>query len=184
MSTAIARELSRGSVPILGFLIACSATLGAQSAQPFSVQTSGALVFPSKSQAPFESDTRFGFDAQARYTHNRWSVGIGYQRSTVFRSSAIDVKAALSLFFVEPRFVVAANRQVGAYLAGRAGIGKLVCTPDRCGESSYASFGGGGGLLVRLTRALALDVGAQFFTVTDDANTGYFLARLGLGLGL
>jgi hypothetical protein len=111
-------------------------------------------------------------------------VGIGYQRSTVFRSSAIDVKAALSLLFIEPRFVVAANRQVGAYLAGRAGIGKLVCTPDRCSEASYASFGGGGGLLIRLTRALAVDAGAQFFTVTDDANTGYFLARLGLSLGL
>lgn len=183
MSTRI-RALSRRFVLILSSLAGFTGVLEAQSAQPFSIQTSGALVFPTKSQAPFESDTRFGFDVQARYTHSRWSVGVGYQRSTVFRSSAIDVNAALSLFFVEPRFVVAANRQVGAYLAGRAGIGKLVCTPDRCGESSYASFGGGGGLLVRLTRALAVDVGAQFFTVTDDANTGYFLARLGLGLGL
>ena len=161
-----------------------ASTLQAQSAQPVSIQASGALVFPSKSQAPFESDTRFGFDVQARYTFSRWSVGIGYQRSTVFRSSAIDVRAALSLFFVEPRLVVTANRNVGLYLAGRAGIGKLVCTPDRCSESSYATFGGGGGVLVRLSKAVAMDIGTQFFTVTDDANTGYFLARLGLGLGL
>lgn len=184
MTTAGSRVRSRDVVLVLSALAVVTGALEAQSTQPFSIQTSGALVFPSKSQAPFESDTRFGFDVQARYTHSRWSVGLGYQRSTVFRSSAIDVNAALSLFFVEPRYVVAANRQVGAYLAGRAGIGKLVCTPDRCGGPSYASFGGGGGLLVRLTRTLALDVGAQFFTVTDDANTGYFLARLGLGLGL
>jgi len=184
MSRSRTRALSRHVLSVLCSLVGFTGALEAQSAQPFSIQTSGALVFPSKSQASFESDTRFGFDVQARYTHSRWSVGVGYQRSTVFRSSAIDVKAALSLFFIEPRLVVAANRQVGAYLAGRAGIGKLVCTPARCGEPSYASFGGGGGLLVRLTRALAMDVGAQFFTVTDDANTGYFLARLGLSLGL
>ncbi len=158
--------------------------VAAQSAQPFSIQSSGALVFPSQTEPGFESDTRFGFDVQARYTHSRWSVGVGYQRSTVFRSSSTDVSAALSLFFLEPRLVVAAGRHVGVYLAGRVGLGKLVCDPDRCGHPSYGTFGGGGGVLVRLSRALAMDVGAQFFTVTDNANTGYFLARVGLGLGL
>jgi hypothetical protein len=94
------------------------------------------------------------------------------------------VSAALSLFFLEPRLVVTAGRHIGVYLAGRVGLGKLVCDPDRCGQQSHGTFGGGGGVLVRLSRALAVDVGAQFFTVTDDANTGYFLARVGLGLGL
>lgn len=184
MMPGTSRRRVRRWTPAAIALVAFASSLEAQSAQPVSIQASGALVFPSKSQAPFESDTRFGFDVQARYTFSRWSVGVGYQRSTVFRSTTIDVKAALSLFFVEPRLVVTANRNVGLYLAGRAGIGKLVCTPDRCSESSYGTFGGGGGVLFRLSRAFAVDVGAQFFTVTDDANTGYFLARLGLGLGL
>lgn len=183
MSTRHPKSAARGWMLLLGALVLTN-SLAAQSAQPFSIQSSGALVFPSKSQPDFDSATRFGFDVQARYTHSRWSVGVGYQRSTVFRSASSDVSAVLSLFFLEPRFVVAADRHVGAYLAGRVGLGKLVCNPDRCGQPSYATFGGGGGLLVRLSRSLAVDIGGQFFTVTDDANTGYFLARVGLGLGL
>ncbi len=161
-----------------------SGNLTGQSAQPFSLQTSGAVVFPTESEPGFESNTRFGYDVQARYTISRLSIGLGYQRSTVFQSNTNDVSAALSLVFLEPRYVVTAGRHVATYFAGRVGLGKLICNPDRCGQPSYATYGGGAGLLFRISRSLSADLGGQFFTVTDDAKTGYFLARLGLGLGI
>jgi hypothetical protein len=44
--------------------------------------------------------------------------------------------------------------------------------------------GGGGGLLYKLGDRITLDLGGQYFVVTDASNSDYATARLGLSVGL
>jgi len=154
-----------------------------QSAFPLSVQGSGAVLFPGSGDPQFESHTRLGWEVQARYTFSRFSLGAGYQRSTVYRLRQFAFTAALSLGFLEPRYVVASGGGFGGYLAGRLGLGKLTCN-EECIDKTYATYGGGGGVLVRVSRRLALDLGVQYFQVSDTFDSGYLMARTGFSLGL
>lgn len=168
---------------LLAVLLAAPTFLPAQSAQRFSVQGSGALLFPSREDATFANQTRLGYEAQLRYTPSRLSIGAGYQRSTVYRLTA-GFTAALSLAFLEPRYVVTANDRLALYVAGRVGFGSLICSEACNANNSYLTYGGGGGVLVRLSGRAAMDVGAQYFVVSDTFDSGYAMLRLGLSLGL
>ena len=166
-------------------LAACStaAPLTAQSLQRFSLQGSGAVLFATrKDPEGFESKTRLGWEAQARYTFSRFSLGAGYQRSTVFTSPALNL--VLSLGFIEPRMVVAASGSVAFYVAGRAGLGKLVCSETCNAPSTNKMYGGGAGILLKLGRRVSGDLAGQFFQMSGDLSSGYAMARAGLSLGL
>lgn len=156
----------------------------AQSVQRFSLQGSGAALFATKTDPNFDSKTGLGFEVQARYTFSRFSIGAGYQRSTVFSSPTLDLNLALSLGFIEPRYVIAAGSTVALYLAGRLGVGKLVCSEACQAQDTNLSYGGGGGLLFKLSRRLSADLGAQYFQVSGDLSSGYAMVRAGLGIGL
>lgn len=163
----------------------------AQSKQPVSIQASGALVFPEDDYPGLESGTRLGWEAQLRYTFGRFSVGAGYQRSTVFRSAddVGDITATLSLGFLEPRYVLGVLGNVGApYLAARVGYGGLlVRDPDDAYRSTTESFtyGGGAGMLFRVASGVSADLGAQYFVADfDQGSSGYFMVRLGASVGL
>ncbi len=160
--------------------------LDAQSLQRLSVQGSGAVLFPSSDDPFFESDTRIGYEGQLRYTFNRLSIGVGYQRSTVYKFSAddVDFSAALSLGFIEPRYVVSAGNAAALYVAGRLGYGTLVCSEECNANDAYLTYGGGGGVLVRLSSRMALDLGGQYFIANDTFDSGYAMLRVGLGIGL
>jgi opacity protein-like surface antigen len=160
--------------------------LAAQSLQRLSFQASGAALFATRKDPDFESKTRLGFEGQARYTFGRFSLGVGYQRSTVFAFTGNTLRMALSLGFVEPRYVVAAGGGVAAYVAGRVGVGKLVCSNQgECDTGgTNIAYGGGGGLLFRLSQRLSADAGVQYFQVDGTFSSGYAMARLGLGIGL
>lgn len=164
------------------------AVLGAaaqsQSVQRLSLQGSGAALFATKNDPNFESKTGLGYEVQARYTFSRFSIGAGYQRSTVFSSPTLDLNLALSLGFIEPRYVIAAGSMVAVYVAGRLGAGKLVCNKDCQAKETNLSYGGGGGLLFKLSRRLSADLGAQYFQVSGDLSSGYAMIRAGLGIGL
>lgn len=164
-----------------------------QSLQRLSVQVSGALVFPTSEVTDFDYSTRLGWEGQLRYTFSRFSLGAGYQRSTVYKVETPSLSGAVSVGFVEPRYVVGASSRLALYLAGRAGVGSLVCDPPDCADQSLeVVLGGGGGVLVQASQRLAVDLGVQFFTtrftrsdVTGaKARTGYVLARVGLSIGL
>jgi hypothetical protein len=165
-----------------------------QSLQRLSVQGSGALVFPTAQETDFQNDTRLGWEGQLRYTFSRFSLGIGYQRSTVYKLQGADFSGAVSLGFFEPRYVAAATTRLALYGAGRAGVGSLICDPaGDCAEQSLeVVLGGGGGVLVQASQRLAVDLGAQFFTTRFSRSdvtgaktrTGYVLARVGLSVGL
>ena len=165
----------------------CPANALAQSLQRLSVQASGAVLFATQNDPTFESKTRLGWEGQARYTFGRFSLGVGYQRSTVFAFSEGTPPPTLQLSFgfIEPRMVVAASRYVAFYLAGRAGAGKLVSssTDFNVGKTSIG-YGGGGGLLFRLSGRLSADLGGQYFEVRGDLPSRYAMVRAGLGFGL
>lgn len=155
-----------------------------QSRQLVSLQGSGAVLFPSAEDPNFQSETRLGYEVQARLTFSRFSIGAGYQRSTVssFVSESQRFTAALQLAFVEPRYVVTASGGLAFYLAGRLGLGDLVCSEQCAAEGVAVTYGGGGGFLMKVTRTVALDIGGQYFR--HNHGDGYAMARVGLGIGL
>jgi hypothetical protein len=160
---------------------------GAQSLQRISVQGSGALLLATQKDPTFESRTRIGWEGQLRYTFGRFSLGAGYQRSTVFAFVEGNPPPTLQLSFgfMEPRYVVGASRWVAFYLAGRAGAGKLVSgSKDFNVGGTSIGYGGGGGILVRLSSRLSADVGGQYFEVRGDLPSRYAMVRAGLSLGL
>jgi hypothetical protein len=172
-------------------VVALGSTLGgranAQSLQRLSVQGSGAVLFATQSEAAYQSKRRLGWEGQVRYTFGRFSLGAGYQRSTVFAFTEGNPPPTLQLSFgfIEPRVVVAASRLVAFYLAGRGGAGKLVsASPDFNVGKTSVGYGGGGGLLFRLNNRLSADLGAQYFEVRGDLPSRYAMIRAGLGLGL
>ncbi len=177
----------------LALLLAGPTTVArAQSQQRWSVQVSGALVFPTASESDFENSTRLGWEAQVRYTFSRFSLGGGYQRSTVYQFSAGEFSAAVSVGFLEPRYVALVGSRAAVYVAGRIGVSQLVCNPaeDCTDQGAHFAVGGGGGVLVRMGTRVAIDIGSQYFSTQYDIaggqtrTAGYVLARLGLSVGL
>jgi hypothetical protein len=164
-----------------GFATLASA-LAAQSLQKLSLQGSGAVLFATRTDPGFQSETRLGFEVQARYTFSRFSLGAGYQRSTVFTSPQLNL--TLSLGFLEPRFVLTAGRTAAFYLAARAGVGKLLCSETCAARKTNKVLGGGGGLLFKLSRRVSADLGGQYFQMSGDLSSGYAMLRAGLGVGL
>jgi len=159
-----------------------------QSVQRLSLQASGAVLFPSQNDPDFQSETRLGYEVQARYTFSRFSIGVGYQRSKVLSSTTPPLNLSLSLGFIEPRYVVAAGSTVALYLAGRLGAGKLLCDGCQPGDTNLGdtnlSYGGGGGLLFKVSRRVSLDLGGQYFQISGELPSGYGMIRAGLGIGL
>jgi hypothetical protein len=178
----------------IAMLAGMPAALAAQSQQRLSIQGSGAMVFPTASESDFENDTRLGWEGQLRYTFSRFSLGAGYQRATVYKFATGDFSGAISTIFVEPRYVVSAAQRTAFYLAGRLGVGRLECDPaEDCAEQDWEpAYGGGGGVLFLLGSRVSLDLGGQFFATSyttglasgEKASPGYFMARLGLSVGL
>jgi opacity protein-like surface antigen len=167
---------------LAAFLAGSGPRAQAQSQQRLSLQGSGAVLFATSDDPNFTSKTRLGWEAQLRYTFGRFSLGAGYQRSTVFSFQGNPLSIALSLGFIEPRYVLVAKTPVAVYVAGRLGVGKLVCSS--CNSGTNATLGGGGGLLFKLSQRISADLGAQYFRVTGDLASGYAMLRAGLGVGL
>jgi hypothetical protein len=180
-------------VAVALFVLALGAGMAhAQSAQKLSVQGSGALVFPTATSSDFTTDTKLGWEAQLRYTFSRFSLGAGYQRAVVFKLPS-EGSGSVSVLFAEPRYVVTAASTVAFYIAGRVGLGQLICNPeaDCAPQSAGLALGGGGGLLFKLSSRVSFDLGAQYFSTEYDnaptygtTRTGFVLARLGVSIGL
>ena len=185
-------QSARTGIVLAALFSLLSEDTAGQSAQRFSLQGSGAVLFATRADPQYDSKTRLGYEGQARYTFGRFSLGAGYQRSTVFAFPSNPLTLALSFGFVEPRYVALAGGGVAFYLAGRIGAGKIVCSiPTDCPpQETKLGYGGGGGLLFRLSSRLSADLGAQFFQApalsssTSSTSSGYAMLRAGLGLGL
>lgn len=177
----------------LAALTGLSMPAAAQSRELVSVQVSGELVFPTEEYGVLEKSVTLGWEAQARFTFGRFSVGTGYQRSTVFKSDASvgDITATLSVGFVEPRYVLGVFGNLAApYLAARLGYGGLLIrSANDVVSSTEESFiyGGGLGVIFQVATRVGIDVGAQYFVADftgGQGSAGYFLTRVGVSIGL
>jgi len=182
-----------GWVGALLALVVFSMPAAAQSRELVSLQVSGEVVFPTEDYGVLAASATLGWEAQARFTFGRFSVGAGYERSTVFKSDADagDITATLSLGFVEPRYVLGVFGNVAApYVAARLGYGSLLIrSPNDAVHSTEDSFvyGGGAGVIFQVATRIGIDVGAQYFVADftgGQGSAGYFLTRLGVSIGL
>lgn len=166
---------------VAGVLLAVlRATADAQSAQPISLQVATALWFATDENPTFDPQTRLGPEAQIRYTVSRFSLGLG----VAVQFAQNELRLARAAAFVEPRVVVAAGNTVALYAAGRLGAGKLICTVSCTATKSNVTYGGGGGVLFRVSRRLTADLGAQYLRVFNWSSSGYAMLRAGWSLGL
>lgn len=173
---------------LAGALLA-PASVAAQSREFVSVQGSGAYVIAGKDYGPnLESGAKLGYEAQVRLTFGRFSVGAGYQNSTVFKGdpAVADLDASISAGFVEPRYVVTVlGERFAPYVAARLGYGSLQVRGDvETSEDSF-TYGAGGGVMIALVPRLSADLGVQYFRADfGGSGAGYWLLRAGLSVGL
>ena len=151
-----------------------------------------------------------GFELQARFTPSALSIGGGVQYTVHGDSEAEadghDADIDLLGVFVEPRYVIDTRSQrVAPYISARLALARFdVRVAFSDGElldftANGVTLNGGGGLLVRLTPRMNLDIGAtagytsyedtegsvsgQSFEVQLGSGTNLVL-RLGLAVGL
>jgi opacity protein-like surface antigen len=156
----------------LALVVAVSASLtvsqgaDAQSAQPWSLQAS---VLAAGQDINSGLVTGVGFEGQLRYSRGVWSLGVGYQTS---KHTAADEFIKISGFFLEPRYAIdIGSERVAPYVAGRVAFLKQnseLHDPDNptselfTTESNGSAFGAGGGLIIRATSKINIDLGAAF----------------------
>ena len=152
-------------------LVACLAPRGvqSQSAQRYSVQASGLFVGTfGKAYDGLKSGP--GFEAQFRVTPSAWSFGFGVQGSThKFDDPALGNETVnLAGVFFEPRRVIdLGSSQVAPYLSARVAflrqsIDFTVNGSTVSANASGAQVNGGGGVLVRISPRVNLDLGATY----------------------
>ncbi len=196
----------------IGALIAgalTSSSLEAQSAQKLSIQVSG-LYVGTFGEAYEGLENGPGAEFQIRYTPSVWSFGFGAQISSHGFSDAVlgDESVKLAGVFLEPRRTIdVGSSQFAPYVSARLAFLKQSLDVDIQGTSVSASASGaqlnaGGGVLVRLTPRVNLDLGATiglinfgdvemtipgFGSTTIDGSSGTgqnLVLRVGLAIGL
>lgn len=185
-------------------LVCVSSTATAQSAQRWALQGSAIAVVPSGSA--YEGlKSGGGLELQVRYNPSAlsWGFGIQYSSHGVDVPGLTDEKVSLSGVFVEPRYVVdVGSSSYAPYMSAR-----LAYLQQRLdiGDASASASGGqanlGGGVLMRLSPRLNLDLGLTYGiinfgdaevsmngqSVKVDGTSGNgqnLVLRVGLALGL
>lgn len=151
--------LLAGAVVSIGLSPALAA---AQSAQRFSIHAS-ALRISFSGDGYAGTGAGLGFEIQGRYRLPFMSVGLGFQL-TRHKELGASENGQLTGFFVDPRYVLPVRSdRFGPYLGLRFAALKhrVVYDAVTITTSGYA-FGPGGGVLVRLSRKLNLDLGFTY----------------------
>ncbi|MBL0169695.1 MAG: outer membrane beta-barrel protein [Gemmatimonadaceae bacterium] len=201
--------LRRSATVILSLCaaVAASAPLSAQSAHRWSLQASG-LYVGVYGDAYTGLSNGAGFEAQVRYNPSAFSLGVGYQ-SSVHDLNVQGFKTVdLSGPFVEPRFVLdIGSDRAAPYLAARVAYLTQQADITDLGDTytltaNGTQINGGGGVLVRMTPRVNLDIGATFgainfedvvvtnsagATVTVNGSSGSgknLVLRFGVSIGL
>lgn len=171
--------------------------VGAQSAQPWSVQAS--VVASAHRLATTGDASGPGFEIQLRYTpRSVWSLGGGFETSSHTRGGESLV---VSEWLLEPRYTIdVGSDRLAPYIATRVALlqetSTLFTNAFQTAEfhSGGVAFAGGGGLLVRTSPRVNLDLGLAFDVQSfADAQSGAatatfstfkgWVARLGAGVG-
>jgi hypothetical protein len=164
-----------------------AAPSAAQSRQPLSLQVSGLFAKPfGGDYDDFRVGSGGGGEAQIRYTPGALSIGAGFQLTshsspgyvlTLDDGSLVDVSgvgAKIFGAFIEPRYVIfVGSDRIAPYVSARLSMlhyGTDANWADRSqpyrGTLNWNTTGltanGGGGLMVRLTSRMNLDLGATY----------------------
>jgi hypothetical protein len=154
-------------------LVLLALTLGAgvaraQSASKISLQ--GSALYVGVFGSAFDGvQDGVGFEAQARYNPSAFSIGAGYQasiHSMDFGGSSETLSFAGP--FLEPRYVIdIGSPRAAPYVSGRVAFLKQTADVQLSGVGVHLSSSGtqlnlGGGVLVRLSPTVNLDLGATF----------------------
>jgi len=184
-------------------------TLRAQSAQRVSIQTSALFVGTSGS-AYQGINAGPGLEMQLRYTPSLWSFGVGAQvsRHGLSEPGFGGERVMLAGAFFEPRRVFeVSSPSFAPYASGRLAFLRQSIDLTVEGTRASASASGaqvnvGGGVLMRLTPRVNLDLGATmglirfgkvqvnvpgYGTATVDGTSGTgrnLVARVGVAVGL
>ena len=150
-------------------LAAAPCALAGQSAQRLSVQASG-LYVGTFGEAYDGLKAGPGIEAQIRYTPSAWSFGGGFQ----FSPHNLNVedfgteKVNLAGVFFEPRRVIdIGNSSFAPYVSARLAFLRQSADFEVDGtnvklEASGTQVNGGGGILLRMSPNVNLDLGATF----------------------
>ncbi|MEP7380821.1 MAG: hypothetical protein ABI910_04000 [Gemmatimonadota bacterium] len=143
--------------------------LQAQSAQRYSVQASGLFV-GTFGEAYDGLKAGPGFEAQFRITPSAWSYGFGVQGSThSFDDPSLgNNSVTLAGIFFEPRRVIdVGSSQFAPYVSARVAflqqsLDLTVNGTKVTADASGAQLNAGGGVLIRLSPKVNLDLGATY----------------------
>ncbi len=130
-----------------------------------------------------------GFEAMASVGSGLFSLGGGYQRTSVRRAAAGAPSDVLDGFFVEPRLALPiAAGNFTPYLFGRAGwLTSARTSGSTTVESSASQLGGGVGTLVWLAPSLQLNTAVVLLDTRAAGSTldgRSFGVRAGVTIGL
>lgn len=150
-------------------VLAAPTMVQGQSAQRYSVQASGLFV-GTFGEAYDGLKAGPGFEAQFRITPSAWSYGFGIQGSShSFDDQSLGSESVtLAGIFFEPRRVVdVGSSQFAPYVSGRVAFLQQSLDVTYNGtkvtaDASGAQFNVGGGVLVRLSPKVNLDLGATY----------------------
>lgn len=156
-------------VASLAALATPASTAHAQSAQRYSVQASGIFV-GTFGEAYDGLKSGAGLEAQFRITPSAWSYGFGLQGSShKFDDTSLgNETVTLAGIFFEPRRVIdVGSSQFAPYVSARLAFLQQSLDLDLNGTSvsasaSGAQVNGGGGVLIRLSPKVNLDLGATY----------------------
>lgn len=150
-------------------MVMMTAPAQAQSAQRYSIQASGIFV-GTFGEAYDGLKNGPGIEAQFRITPSAWSFGFGIQGSShSFDDTSLDAESVtLAGVFFEPRRVLdIGSSQVAPYVSARLAFLQQSLDLDINGTTVSASangaqVNGGGGILIRLSPRVNLDLGATY----------------------
>ncbi len=150
-------------------VLAAPSVVQAQSAQRYSVQASGLFV-GTFGEAYDGLKAGPGFEAQFRITPSAWSYGFGIQGSThSFDDTSLgDESVTLAGVFFEPRRVIdVGSSQFAPYVSARLAYLQQSLDLTYQGtkitaDASGAQVNAGGGVLIRLSPKVNLDLGATY----------------------
>lgn len=156
-------------IPLLTALVVATPAAHAQSAQRWSLQASGLFV-GTMGEAYEGLSSGIGLEAQLRLTPGVWSFGGGVQVSShsVNLGDFGNDDVMLAGVFFEPRRVFdLGSTSYAPYLSGRISFLKQSLDTEVNGTAITASASGtqinaGGGMLIRMSPRVNLDVGATF----------------------
>lgn len=170
--TPLARTALTRAAAVAAALLALLVTpqhASAQSAQRYSVQASGIFV-GTFGEAYDGLKSGAGIEAQFRITPGAWSYGFGLQGSShKFDDATLgNETVTLAGVFFEPRRVIdVGSSQFAPYVSARLAFLQQSLDLDVNGttvsaSASGAQVNGGGGVLIRLSPKVNLDLGATY----------------------